>query len=373
MTALAQAPRRSLDTGRFPNAGRTLSAGRSLRALLGAAGLAVVVALNLFAAPAGIAHAAEGDVTWSVRTASNQFGADRTGYNYAVSPGGVIDDALVVVNNGDTPLDLGVYAADGYTTDSGQFDLLVAGAESVGIGTWVSGTGDSVSVAPGESTEFPFSLAVPANATPGDYSGGIVTSLTQADDANGVNVDRRLGIKINLRVGGDLAPSLAIENMNIGWGGGLNPFAGGEATLSYTLHNTGNAVLATQQATSLTGPFGWLATDTGTMDAPPQLLPGERWAVSVPVSDVPASFLLFASATVVPIVLDASGSTTDLDAVTAKSIGLALPWMLLLIVLVLAALVVLALGQRRRRLTQAKDREDARVTEAVELALERVL
>lgn len=90
------------------------------------------------------------------------------------------------------------------------------------------------------------------------------------------------------------------------------------------------------------------------------------------VSDVPASFLLFASATVVPTALDASGSTTDLDAVTAKSIGLALPWMLLLIVLVLAALVVLALGQRRRRLAQAKDREDARVTEAVELALERV-
>jgi hypothetical protein len=361
MTALAQSPR------------RTLNARRTLTALLATAGLAIVVGLTLFVAPAGIAHAEEGDVTWSVRTASNQFGADRTGYNYALLPGGVIEDALVVVNNGDAPVDLGIYAADGYTTDSGQFDLLVAGAKSVGIGAWVAGTADSVSVAPGESKEFPFSLTVPANATPGDYSGGIVTSLTQADDAKGINVDRRLGIKINLRVGGDLTPSLAIENMSVVWGGGLNPFAGGEATLTYTLHNTGNAVLATQQATSVTGPFGWLATDTGTMDAPPQLLPGERWAVSVPVGDVPASFLLFASATVVPIVIDASGSTTDLETVTASATGLALPWMLLLAMLVLAALVVLALGQRRRRLAQAKDREDARVTEAVELALEQVL
>ncbi|UFS60905.1 WxL protein peptidoglycan domain-containing protein [Subtercola endophyticus] len=343
---------------------------KSPRTLARTAALALIAALALAVLPAIGAQASDDDVTWTVRTASNQFGAERTAYNYAVNPGQTVDDALVVSNHGATPVDLGVYAADGYTTESGQFDLLVAGAKSVGVGAWVAGGTDHVTVAAGQSVEYPFTLTVPANATPGDYSGGIVTTLTQPDDANGINVDRRLGVKITLRVGGDLKPSLAIENMHVDWNGGLNPFAGGDATVSYTLHNTGNAVVSAQQAATVSGPFGWFALDAGTLDAPPQLLPGETWNVSVPVRDVPAEFWLTASASVVPVVIDSSGSTTNLDAVTSAATGPAIPWMLLVIILVIVALIILAVRLRRRAASHRQAREDARVKEAVDLALE---
>jgi len=330
--------------------------------------VALLLTAGTLAAPTA-ARAAENDVTWTVRTASNSFGAARTSYNYTINPGSSVQDALVVANHGTAPLDLGVYAADGYTTDSGQFDLVVAGKKSRTIGAWTTGTDDHIVVAAGATAEFPFTVHVPKNATPGDYAGGIVTSLVQPDTAQGINVDRRLGIRITLRVGGALAPALAVEDQHISWSGGANPFAVGGATMSYTLHNTGNAAISAHQIASLSGPFGMFAATAPALKAPPQLLPGEKWTVTARFSGVGAMLVLTGATTVTPRVTEASGSITDLTPITTSTIGWAVPWLLILILLVLAALVVAALRLRRRSRAQATEREDARVKEAVELAL----
>jgi len=336
-------------------------------ALLRASAVGLLVALGVTLIPATIAQA--DDATWTVRTAANDFGADRTSYSYNVNPGATVDDALVVANRGTTVLDLSVYAADGFTTDSGQFDLLVGGAESVAIGAWVKGGNDHVVVGPGESVEIPFTLTVPENATPGDYLGGILTSLVEPEADAGINVDRRLGIRIALRVGGDLTPGLAVEGMHVDWAGGLNPFAGGDATVSYTIHNTGNAVLSAQQVGTVSGPFGLLAVDGGDLESPPQLLPGETWDVTFTVRNVAPTVLLTASTTITPLLLDASGSTTSLEPVTTLALGLAVPWALL--GLIVAAIIVIVLVFRSRRRTAARQRaqEDARVAHAVQSAL----
>ncbi len=52
-----------------------------------------------------------------------------------------------------------------------------------------------VSVPAGQTVEVPFTVDVPADADTGDYAGGVVTSLTVADQSANVNVDRRLGIR----------------------------------------------------------------------------------------------------------------------------------------------------------------------------------
>ncbi|GAA2011024.1 WxL protein peptidoglycan domain-containing protein [Microbacterium ulmi] len=340
----------------------------SPRSVLRAALLALV-AIGLAAAPVGAAHAADDDAAWSVRTAAGAFGDDRTSFGYTLDPGAEVDDALVVANHGTEPLELAVYAADGFTTESGQFDLVSADEKSIGIGAWLHSDAETITVGPGETADVPFTLAVPENATPGDYAGGIVTSLAEHDSAASISVDRRLGIRIALRVGGDLAPSLAVEDAHLSWDGGLDPFAGGDATVSYTIRNTGNAVLSARQAATVAGPFGLFATQAPAVDAPPQLLPGESWTVSFPVRDVPAALWLTATATVTPIVVDASGSTTALAPVTATAVGAAVPWALLVLVVVLALLVVVALRVRSRRRARRQALEDARVQEAVERAL----
>ncbi|BBH63846.1 hypothetical protein ACTI_05310 [Actinoplanes sp. OR16] len=306
------------------------------------------------------------DVSWTVRTASNSYGNDRSSYTYAVNPGMTARDALVVANHGSAPLTLAVYAADGYTTGEGQLDLLTGDKKSVAVGAWVQAAAKDVTIPAKSEAEVPFSVSVPANATPGDYVGGIVTSLSQSSSTETINVERRLGIKIKMRVGGDLVPGLAIEDLKVDYRGSLLT---GDATVSYTIHNTGNAVESARQEVSIAGPFGWLRTDAGTVDSPPELLPGERWAVAVPLKDVSPAVVLAATATLTPLLTDASGSTTSLDPVTATTRIWALPWPLTaLLVAVIALLVLLAVASRRRR-ARRKEREDERVREAVAEAL----
>jgi hypothetical protein len=309
------------------------------------------------------ALAAEGDVTWTVRTASNSYGADRSSFSYAVNPGGTVSDAMIVANRGKTPVELGVYPADGFTTGTGRLDLRPKDQKATGIGTWVHATDGRVTVAPGRTVSVPFKVTVPGNATPGDYVGGIVTSLTRADQAQGINVERRLGIRIKLRVGGALTPGLAIEHLHVDYHG---PFSGrGDATVTYSIHNTGNAVQSAQQTVSVAGPFGLLRVPAATITAPPELLPGESWKVTVPVHGVSPTVRLAATATLTPLITDASGSRTALKPVSSTTHGWALPWALLVLVVILVAAFFGARAQRRR----AKTREDARVQEAVEKAL----
>jgi hypothetical protein len=329
----------------------------------------VVLLVAVGALIAGPATAAGSDVSWTVRTASNHFGADRTSYSYNVNPGGTVEDALVVANHGTTPLTLGVYAADGYTTDNGQYDLITKDHRSIGVGAWVRAGQAGVTVKPGQSASLPFTVRVPANATPGDHAGGIVTSLVQADSADNINVDRRLGILIKLRVGGELKPGLAVQNLKVHYAGTFNPFGKGDATISYTIRNTGNAILSAREAASVSGPSGWLRAEAAPHGPAQQLLPGESRTVSVPVSGVAPAGRLAATATLTPLITDAAGSTSSLAPVVATQHGWAISWTLLLLVVILLALVGGGVPLLRRRRRQRTAREDARVQEAVEQAL----
>ncbi|GAA3809923.1 WxL protein peptidoglycan domain-containing protein [Cellulomonas soli] len=339
----------------------------SARAVVAA--LLALVASGAVGLATGGPAVADDDVTWAVRTASNAFGSDRTGYTYGVDPGASVDDALVVVNHGDAPLELAVYAADGYTTDSGQFDILTRDQESTAVGAWLQASTDTVTVDPGASVEVPFTVTVPDDATPGDYAGGVVTSLVQDDAAEGITVDRRLGIRVDLRVGGEVRPALAVEDVHVTYDGTANPVGTGDATVTYTLHNTGNATVSAQQAVAVTGPAGRLRAEAARVADPPALLPGERWTVEVPVAGVVPAVRLAAEVTVTPLVTDASGSTTTLDPVSATGRAWAVPWLLLAVVLLLVAAALGLPRVRRRALRRSAAREEARVQEAVAQAL----
>jgi hypothetical protein len=335
--------------------------------------LPVLVTAATLLAGAGTAGAAgtdgADDVTWTVRTAANDFGSDRTGFAYTVEPGAAVDDALVVANHGDEPLDLAVYAADGYTTESGQLDLLTPDRESTGVGAWLTTGTSEVTVEPGATVELPFTVAVPDDATPGDYTGGVLTSLVRADVAEGITVDRRLGIRVDLRVGGELAPSLAVEDVHVTYSGTPNPAAGGDATVTYTLHNTGNTALSAHQAVVVSGPFGLLRVDGGEVASPPQLLPGEEWTVSVPVAGAWPTVRLGADVTVTPALTDAAGSTTSLTPVTGTAHTWAVPWALLVVLLLVVAAVVLVPRLTRRRRRERAAAEERRVQERVDAEL----
>ncbi len=336
------------------------------RALVVIGALVAVLAAPI-SAPA--AHAADDSVAWTVRTDSNGRGSDRTAYAYTLDPGAEAADAIVITNHGTDPVSLKVYAADGGTSSEGSLALLPADQESQAVGRWISPQSDVVEIAGGAAATVPFTVRIPANATPGDYAGGLVTSLTAPEQEEGVNVDRRLGIRVDVRVGGALNPALAVEGTSVSWNGGLNPF-GGDASVTYTLHNTGNAKLGETSAVRVTGPFGAIPLDAPSAEALPDLLPGESWTQTVNVPGVPALFAVFATASVTPLVVDASGSRSPIDDVTGTAVGAAVPWLLILLLVLVAGLVVGAVELRRRRRRAAQEREDSRVEEAVAKALE---
>jgi len=354
------------DTARPARPART-----SRTALVRTVALALFLALAAAIAGPGTgpARAADGEVSWTVRTAANTYGSDRSSFGYSINPGGAIKDTMTVANHGKEPLTLTVYASDGFTTGTGQLDLLTRDKKSTGVGAWTRPDRDSVVVQPGRTADVPFTVTVPANATPGDHVGGILTSLKQPDADQGITVDRRLGIKIALRVSGELRPGLRVEDLHAGYRGTADPFGTGDATVSYTIHNTGNATLSARQAVSVSGPFGWLKADVKDVAAPPSLLPGETWKVKVPVHGVAPGFRLSATVTLTPLLTDASGSTSPLQPVKATTHGWAVPWTLVALVVLAAAAVVGALLLSRRSRARARQREDARVKEAVEATL----
>ncbi|GAA3510405.1 hypothetical protein FHR32_003722 [Streptosporangium album] len=343
-----------------PSRPRTTTAAGSLTQ---ATVVVLLAALGFLGVGTGPAAATDGEVSWAVTTASNDFGYGRQNYSYALDPGGQLQDGLVVVNHGTTPLHLAVYAADGFTTKQGRLDLVAKDAKSTGVGAWVHTDRSDVTVPPGKSVEVPFTVALPDNAAPGEYMGGIVTSLTQAGEADGIDGDRRLGIRILLRVGGELKPSMSVEDLRVRYSGTPNPFGKGDATVTYTIHNTGNAILTARQAVSISGPLGRLGVHAGQIDDSPQLLPGDTWKVSVPVHGVAPALRLTGMVALVPLLTDVSGSVAPLANIESTTHAWTIPWALLLFLIVLCGLVVAALASRRRRQTKL------RVQEAVEQPL----
>jgi len=333
-----------------------------------AAVIALLATAGLFAA-ASPAAADEGDVSWGVRTSSNDQGTDRQNFGYEIDPGKAVSDAFVISNHDVLPLDLALYGADGFTTEAGQLDVVTQGTESVALGAWIDFAADSVTVPAGESVEVPFTVTVPDNATPGDYAGAVITSLGQPSAEQGISVDRRLGIRIHLRVGGTLAPALTVDDMHVDYSGTFNPFGTGDATVSYTLENTGNARLTAGQTISIAGLFGMLPADAPDVAVVPELLPGESWKVSARVAGVFPTFWL--SAKTVVTLESASNDTADaaIAPVEATATTWAVPWALLVLILVVAALIVAAVFVTRRLRRTRKSLEDARVEDAVQQAL----
>lgn len=326
------------------------SSSRTLRAVLSCVGVPLLLAaLALVGLTPGPAAAADNDVPWAVRTASNSFGSDRANYGYTVNPGAQVEDGLVVANRGTTPLDLAVYAADGFTTSAGRLDLATADTPSEDVGAWVHPDRAHVRIQPGESVVVPFTVRVPTNAEPGDHVGGIVTSLTQKDAASGVDVDRRLALRVRLRVSGELRPSLAVGDLRVHYAGTANPFGKGDAVLSYTIHNTGNTVLAARQTASVAGPLGRWKVRAERIKDSPELLPGETWKVSVSVRGVTPALRLTATVTLLPLLKDAAGSTGTLASVESGTHIWTVPWTILALVGLCSLVVAILVARRRRR------------------------
>jgi hypothetical protein len=302
--------------------------------------------------------------TVSIKPSNATFGAGpantkrvdgRPYFTYDSSPGGSIEDHIAVINYADHKQTLNVYAVDAVVGTNGTYSFAPRSARPRQVGAWIAvgspaGIGE-VTVGPRTTVILPVFVHVPLNASPGDHVGAVIVSLTALVKGKGkagehVKFEQRIATRVVIRVSGPLRPALTIENLQATYSGSLNPFASGAVTVTYTVANTGNALLGAKQQISVHGLFGSTATATSAPTVP-LLLPGGSDRISVKVSGVFPEISLTAKASLVP-----EGLQGDVDPglhnTTASVTVLAVPWVLIAIVVVLVLLVI-ALFWRRHR------------------------
>jgi hypothetical protein len=311
--------------------------------------------------PAPASAPSTSEVTFGIQAAINNVGDQRPRFVYGGGPGvAPFKDEIALVNIGDSPLELDVYPSDAVSTADGQFAFALQHDTQNGIGSWITMQGPAKITVPartaaGPSRVFvPFSLKIPATATPGDHVGAIFASLhTNADATSRASeaLDQRVGIRVYVRVSGKVSPTLSIDHLKATYGPAFspNPLERGKVSVSYVVRNSGNVILGANQRVSVSGLFGGHEEATG-LKPIPALLPGSSVVVHTTIPAVFPEFRLTIKATLLPVVpvgdVDPGVKTTSVTTTL-----LAIPWSLLIVIIVL--LLLLALVVRRWR-KQAK-------------------
>lgn len=305
------------------------------------------------------------NLTWSVRPVPTDTDPERPNYVYDVEAGVTIRDAIRIRNYGNTPLPLVIYASDGRTTPTGALDLLPAGAQSVGVGLWITFEHNQVVVPEQGHIDVPFTIAVPAIAEAGDHTGGVVTSLISpvVDAAQPVVVDRRLGSRVHVRVAGDLVPGLAVDELEAVYTPNPNPFAPGSLAVTYTVTNIGNVRVGAAQRLTAAGWLG-LPGREATLEPMPELLPGNSLTFTVTLDGVWPTFKTPTTISLTPVPAR-EGDTFTGPVAEASTEVTTVPWPQLAVLLVVVGIPLWIRIGKVRRLR----REQESVRQAVQTAL----
>ncbi|MFZ3470486.1 WxL protein peptidoglycan domain-containing protein [Streptomyces sp. 4.24] len=315
--------------------------------------LGLLLGLAALLLPASPATAADNG-TWGVFPTPPAGAAmtDRAYFFHQGSAGTTVNDSATIVNSSDKELTFQVFATDAVNTPvGGAFALLPVETKPKDVGTWIAlppETKTTVTVPPKGRKDFPFSVKVPADATPGDHVGGIVALNTEVEGTQQegkvkVGVKRQVGARLYFRVPGPVTPGLSVEDVKVSRSAPLLPWVkDAHAKISYSLVNRGNVVVEPSVTVSAEGLFGRSVLDRPARELKLVLLPGQRIELTEDWADAPQSDWvtvdISASASAYPDLV--SESSTDF---------LAVPWSALGALLVLAGAGITVLVVRRRR------------------------
>ncbi|MFI2485839.1 WxL protein peptidoglycan domain-containing protein [Promicromonospora kroppenstedtii] len=324
---------------------------------------------------AGPALAADHDsrVTWSVVPADAAGPDGRRVVDLELAPGERATEHVAVTNHSADEVTFALSANDGYLTERGSFDMRPSAVEPVDGGAWIT-VPDEVVVGPGETEVVPVEVAVPEGALPGDHPAGVAASVRSGGE---MQVESRVGVRMNLRVPGEVVAALDAELLGVSFTHGPSLFEPGSLVMRYAVVNGGSVALDTTARVGAHSRFGGPDASAPQGEAL-EVLPGGRREVSVEVPGVWPLGPFGVEAVISAVVVDGAGrlaggaggageagEADDVPApadVTLTDTAWALP---LLHVLVLLALVLAgwaarrALRARRARLDRLIERARA--------------
>jgi hypothetical protein len=272
-------------------------AGLRSRALSLLAVLGTVLAAFLVVPPPA-AHAA-GNGEWSVDPYVPP-GGDQNNRRYFFlngSAGDTISDTVVITNSSERPMTFKVFGADAFNTPrDGAFSVRRIDDPQKGIGLWlqVPAGQDTVTLQPKTRLAVPFSIAIPANARPGDHIGGILALNTepvgqQQEGQLRVDLKMQVGARIYLKVDGPALPAMEVRDVRVERDAGFGEFFGSSrAVIHYTVVNRGNVIVRPQLELKVSGLFGRsLLTRKSDPQNPLEIFPGESVELVQTWNDAP--------------------------------------------------------------------------------------
>jgi hypothetical protein len=273
---------------------------------------------------------------------------DRPFLSYSIAPGQTQEDSVTVWNFSNVQLNFQLYATDAFNNPQGQFSLLAGDDKPTDAGAWITMPTTGLQLAAHTSAIIPISITVPADATPGDHTAGIVASSTTSASNGGdqVQLDRRAGTRVYIRVPGKLRRDVEVSELSTVYHGSVNPLDG-ELEVRYTIYNAGNVRLGTRQSIKVHDLFGTVAE----RKPPPieELLPGNSVTVTRRFQDVAATVRVATDVQLEPFApANTGGEPVKLATVTRTSHAWAIPWILLAVLALLLLVMWLARRQRRR-------------------------
>lgn len=256
------------------------------------------------AAPPPAAPAADDSpAVWSVQASSSKGPDGRDALAYSVGPGTEIKDFIAVSNSGKSTQSFQLYATDATNDlETGAFSLLAHSTKASDSGSWIKVSESSITLEPGHQARIPFTMLVPSDASPGDHTSGIVASVIKASTSKTgqvITLEQRVGARVYLRVAGATSAKISTSGFVAGFNPSLNPFSGGDASVNYSITNSGNSRVDVKQAVTITGPFG---IPLASFAAPRirNLLPGQSVHQNFSRPGIPPLLLLWSQVTLTP-------------------------------------------------------------------------
>ncbi|MER5944883.1 hypothetical protein ABT127_02335 [Streptomyces sp. NPDC001904] len=246
------------------------------------------------AAPAAMAAQPRWTIAPSAGGGTRPAADDGRPYIYAEgTPGTVLEDKVAVTNPTTEPLRVTLRGADADNSADGALDLREKAEDT---GAWITFAERSVRIPARTRAEVPFTVTVPAGATPGDHPGAIVAS----------GGGRDAGVSVRLRVAGPTLAALTVEHVRVKDGD----------SIAYDVVNRGNTTLTPRLTVRADGVLGTVL-DRRARTLPVELLPGRRVTLTEPWPGAPAL-----DSVDVKVTVTAGGGAADSATTTARFV----PW-----------------------------------------------
>ncbi len=158
-------------------------------------------------------------------------------FSYEAQPGITIEDTIALLNAGEEPVRLQLFAADAMTASSGSVTAKTGWDETPqASGAWLNLQPKEVVLAAGEEREIPFSLVIPDQLPSGEYAASIVAQLVnETEEIGGIQFIPRFAVAVMATVSGEEPLESNLEFLGIS----AETSRTGH-TLITQLHNSGN-------------------------------------------------------------------------------------------------------------------------------------